>query len=199
MRRFDLVAVVALAGLTSVVGCAAAPEEEPFESSSAGLISTEQQHARKTRQSTKKMQAAIEATETNETNEKVIADLTGQISDLVDASEQLVEAVDREHGAAHTQALHPTRYGSEDGYTPSSVWYETIVEIVRGIQADLDAWQADIQRRDAEQAHATQRQMQLELRKADEVDRANVARLMSSIDDILVEVPKTKTAVKGGR
>lgn len=197
MRRFDLVAVVALAGLTSVVGCAAAPEEEAFESSSAGLISTEQQHARKTRQSTKKMQAAIEATEANDTNEEVIAGLTDQINDLVDASEHLVEAVDREHGAAHTQALHPTRYGSEDGYVPSSVWYEEIVEIARGIQADLDAWQADLQRRDAEQAYAIQRQTQLELRKAEEADRANVARLMTSINDILVDVPKTKTATKG--
>ncbi|MFO0742026.1 MAG: hypothetical protein U0270_39375 [Labilithrix sp.] len=197
MRRFDLVAVVALAGLTSVVGCATAPEEEPFESSSAGLISTEQQHARKTRQSTKKMLEAIEATEATDTNEKVIADLTDQINELVDASERLVEAVDREHGAAHTQALHPTRYGSEDGYTPSSVWYEEIAEIARGIKADLDAWQADLLRRDLEEASAIQRQTQLELRKAEENDRANVARLLASIDDVFVDVPKTKTATKG--
>ena len=37
---------------------------------------------------------------------------------------------------------------------------------------------------DQRQAQSTERQTQLELRKADENDRANVAKLMTSINDI---------------
>ena len=45
---------------------------------------------------------------------------------------------------------------------------------------------------DQRQAQSTQRQTQLELRKADENDRANVAKLMTSINDITFNVQKDK-------
>jgi len=47
---------------------------------------------------------------------------------------------------------------------------------------------------DMRQAQSTQRQTQLELRKADENDRANVAKLLTSINDITFGVHKDKTA-----
>jgi len=45
---------------------------------------------------------------------------------------------------------------------------------------------------DQRQAQSTQRQTQLELRKADENDRANVAKLMTSINDITFGINKDK-------
>ncbi len=45
---------------------------------------------------------------------------------------------------------------------------------------------------DMRQAQSTQRQTQLELRKADENDRANVAKLLTSINDIPFGVQKDK-------
>lgn len=45
---------------------------------------------------------------------------------------------------------------------------------------------------DQRQAQSTQRQTQLELRKADENDRANVAKLMTSINDITFNIQKDK-------
>lgn len=47
---------------------------------------------------------------------------------------------------------------------------------------------------DMRQAQSTQRQTQLELRKSDENDRANVAKLLTSINDITFGVHKDKTA-----
>ena len=47
---------------------------------------------------------------------------------------------------------------------------------------------------DARQAQSTQRQTQLELRKADENDRANVAKLLTSINDITFGIQKDKMA-----
>lgn len=47
---------------------------------------------------------------------------------------------------------------------------------------------------DMRQAQSTQRQTQLELRKADENDRANVAKLLTSINDITFGVQKDKQA-----
>ncbi len=47
---------------------------------------------------------------------------------------------------------------------------------------------------DMRQAQSTQRQTQLELRKADENDRANVAKLLTSINDITFGVQKDKMA-----
>ena len=47
---------------------------------------------------------------------------------------------------------------------------------------------------DQRQAQSTQRQTQLELRKADENDRANVAKLLTSINDITFGVNKDKQA-----
>jgi len=47
---------------------------------------------------------------------------------------------------------------------------------------------------DQRQAMSTQRQTQLELKKADENDRANVAKLMTSINDITFGIHKDKTA-----
>jgi len=45
---------------------------------------------------------------------------------------------------------------------------------------------------DLRQAQSTQRQTQLELRKADENDRANVAKLLTSINDITFGIQKDK-------
>ena len=45
---------------------------------------------------------------------------------------------------------------------------------------------------DMRQAQSTQRQTQLELRKADENDRANVAKLLTSINDITFGIQKDK-------
>jgi hypothetical protein len=45
---------------------------------------------------------------------------------------------------------------------------------------------------DQRQALSTQRQTQLELKKADENDRANVAKLMTSINDITFGIQKDK-------
>ena len=45
---------------------------------------------------------------------------------------------------------------------------------------------------DQRQAQSTQRQTQLELRKADENDRANVAKLLTSINDITFGIQKDK-------
>ena len=45
---------------------------------------------------------------------------------------------------------------------------------------------------DMRQAQSTQRQTQLELRKADENDRANVAKLLTSINDITFGIQKVK-------
>lgn len=45
---------------------------------------------------------------------------------------------------------------------------------------------------DARQAESTRRQTALELRKADENDRANVAKLMTSINDITFGIQKDK-------
>lgn len=47
---------------------------------------------------------------------------------------------------------------------------------------------------DQRQAQSTQRQTQLELRKADENDRANVAKLLTSINDITFGIQKDKMA-----
>jgi hypothetical protein len=47
---------------------------------------------------------------------------------------------------------------------------------------------------DARQAESTRRQTQLELRKADENDRANVAKLLTSINDITFGIQKDKMA-----
>jgi len=47
---------------------------------------------------------------------------------------------------------------------------------------------------DMRQAQSTQRQTQLELRKADENDRANVAKLLTSINDITFGIQKDKMA-----
>lgn len=47
---------------------------------------------------------------------------------------------------------------------------------------------------DARQAESTRRQTQLELRKADENDRANVAKMLTSINDITFGVQKDKQA-----
>lgn len=47
---------------------------------------------------------------------------------------------------------------------------------------------------DMRQAQSTQRQTQLELRKADENDRANVAKLLTSINDITFGIHKDKMA-----
>ena len=45
---------------------------------------------------------------------------------------------------------------------------------------------------DMRNAQSTQRQTQLELRKADENDRANVAKLLTSINDITFGIQKDK-------
>ena len=45
---------------------------------------------------------------------------------------------------------------------------------------------------DMRQAQSTQRQTQLELRKADENDRANVAKLLTSINNITFGIQKDK-------
>lgn len=45
---------------------------------------------------------------------------------------------------------------------------------------------------DQRQAQSTQRQTQLELRKADENDRANTAKLLTSINDITFGIQKDK-------
>ncbi len=45
---------------------------------------------------------------------------------------------------------------------------------------------------DQRQALSTQRQTQLELRKADENDRANLAKLLNSINDITFGIQKDK-------
>ncbi|MBX3170214.1 MAG: hypothetical protein KF760_22605 [Candidatus Eremiobacteraeota bacterium] len=45
---------------------------------------------------------------------------------------------------------------------------------------------------DQRQAQSTQLQTQLELRKADENDRANVAKMLTSINDITFNVQKDK-------
>lgn len=47
---------------------------------------------------------------------------------------------------------------------------------------------------DMRQAQSTQRQTQLELRKSDENDRANVSKLLTSINDITFGVQKDKQA-----
>lgn len=46
---------------------------------------------------------------------------------------------------------------------------------------------------DARQAESTRRQTQLELRKADENDRANVARLLTSINEVTFAIHKDKS------
>ena len=51
-----------------------------------------------------------------------------------------------------------------------------------------------MQQTDQRQALSTQRQTQLELKKADENDRANVAKLMTSINDITFGISKDKQA-----
>lgn len=51
-----------------------------------------------------------------------------------------------------------------------------------------------MQQTDQRQALSTQRQTQLELKKADENDRANVAKLMTSINDITFGIQKDKMA-----
>ncbi len=45
---------------------------------------------------------------------------------------------------------------------------------------------------DIRQAQSTQRQTQLELRKADENDRANVAKMLTTINDITFGIQKDK-------
>ncbi|MBX3170576.1 MAG: hypothetical protein KF760_24425 [Candidatus Eremiobacteraeota bacterium] len=47
---------------------------------------------------------------------------------------------------------------------------------------------------DQRQALSTQRQTMLELRKADENDRANLAKLLNSINDITFGIQKDKQA-----
>lgn len=47
---------------------------------------------------------------------------------------------------------------------------------------------------DLRQALSTQRQTQLELRKADENDRANTAKLLTSINNITFSIHKDKMA-----
>jgi hypothetical protein len=47
---------------------------------------------------------------------------------------------------------------------------------------------------DARQAESTRRQTQLELKKADENDRANVAKMLTSINDITFGIQKDKMA-----
>lgn len=47
---------------------------------------------------------------------------------------------------------------------------------------------------DQRQALSTQRQTQLELRKADENDRANTAKLLTSINNITFSIHKDKMA-----
>ncbi|MBN9420107.1 MAG: hypothetical protein J0I12_31955 [Candidatus Eremiobacteraeota bacterium] len=49
-----------------------------------------------------------------------------------------------------------------------------------------------MQQTDQRQAQSTQLQTQLELRKADENDRANVAKMMTSINDITFGIQKDK-------
>ena len=47
---------------------------------------------------------------------------------------------------------------------------------------------------DQRQALSTQRQTQLELRKADENDRANLAKLLNSINDVTFGIQKDKSS-----
>ncbi len=56
------------------------------------------------------------------------------------------------------------------------------------------AMDQQMQQTDQRQALSTQRQTQLELKKADENDRANVAKLMTSINDITFGIQKDKMA-----
>ncbi len=54
------------------------------------------------------------------------------------------------------------------------------------------AMDQQMQQTDQRQAQSTQLQTQLELRKADENDRANVAKMMTSINDITFGIQKDK-------
>lgn len=54
------------------------------------------------------------------------------------------------------------------------------------------AMDQQMQATDQRQAQSTQLQTQLELRKADENDRANVAKMLTSINDITFGVQKDK-------
>lgn len=54
------------------------------------------------------------------------------------------------------------------------------------------AMDQQMQATDQRQAQSTQLQTQLELRKADENDRANVAKMMTSINDITFGIQKDK-------
>ena len=56
------------------------------------------------------------------------------------------------------------------------------------------AMDQQMQQTDQRQALSTQRQTQLELKKADENDRANAAKLMTSINDITFGISKDKQA-----
>ena len=56
------------------------------------------------------------------------------------------------------------------------------------------AMDQQMQQTDQRQALSTQRQTQLELKKADENDRANAAKLMTSINDITFGIQKDKMA-----
>ncbi len=58
--------------------------------------------------------------------------------------------------------------------------------------ANAQAQDEQAQVTDARQAESTRRQTQLELKKADENDRANVAKLMTSINDITFGIHKDK-------
>ena len=58
--------------------------------------------------------------------------------------------------------------------------------------ANQQAQDEQMQVTDARQAESTRRQTQLELIKADQNDRANVAKLMTSINDITFGIQKDK-------
>ena len=47
---------------------------------------------------------------------------------------------------------------------------------------------------DLRQAHSTQRQTWLEVRKADQNDRANLAKLLTSVNDVTFSLHKDKSA-----
>lgn len=194
MRRFDLLAVVALAGLTVNVGCAAETPDEVYETSSAGLLSTEQQHALRTRASSRKLQKVIEASDaklTSKKDQEAFARIGAEVDKMVDAADHLVRAVGLE-GGIETQTIHPTYYGPEDGVTPS-YWYGLVMSSATAIEGMIGTMQAD-----AAAAQQLQAQMTAEAQKQAAERERLVAEVKSRIVDLQqdVVVNRTKTAQK---
>lgn len=177
----SVLAIVALALVTSTVACGAPTDEEAVGTSTAPLLSTKQKKAHAVRSAVHDLRQHVQQRPAATKHAAEVEAISAKVDTLAVNAERLARAVGLSASDATTRSLHGLYYPPEDNVSVSA-----LVELVMFGAQSIGAATSALQRQfEADMAAAVeiQRQTQLELVKERE-DRQNVTRMLEWLNEV---------------